>query len=71
MNKDFVEQLFGEHQSTPKCPSPREVGKWFNKLLAILFPGTCEVEFKTQKEIFEFLKQLEIDFTNLLIKRSE
>ena len=33
MNKDFVEQLFEEHQSTPKCPSPREVGKWFNKLL--------------------------------------
>ena len=52
MNKDFVEQVLGEHQSTPKCPSPREVGKWFNKLLAILFPGTCEVEFKTQKEIF-------------------
>ncbi|MFT4899716.1 MAG: serine O-acetyltransferase [Flavobacteriales bacterium] len=67
MNKDFVEQLFEEHQSTPKCPSPREVGKWFNKLLAILFPGTCEVEFKNQKEIFEFLKQLEIDLVALLV----
>lgn len=67
MEQSFVQKLFTEHQTTPKCPSPGKVGKWFNQLLGILFPGTCEYEFKTEEEIAAFLAALKNDLTAILV----
>ena len=67
MEKDFAYKLFKEHQETPKCPSPKKVGDWFEKTLAILFPGTCEIEFKSKNEIEEFLNKLKTELIGLLV----
>lgn len=67
MEQSFVQKLFTEHQTTPKCPSPGKVGKWFNQLLGILFPGTCEYEFKTEQEIADFLSKLREELTEILV----
>lgn len=67
MDKDFARKLFEEHKSTPKYPSPGKVANWFEKVLAILFPGTCEIEFKSQVEVTTFLNKLKIDLSEILI----
>lgn len=67
MDKDFVSKLYEEHQTTPKCPSPGKVANWFSKTLAILFPGTCEIEFKSESEINNFLIELRNELSEILV----
>jgi len=67
MDKDFVSKLYKEHQTTPKCPSPGKVANWFSKTLAILFPGTCEIEFKSEYEINKFLVDLRNELSEILV----
>ncbi|MBL55945.1 MAG: serine acetyltransferase [Flavobacteriales bacterium] len=67
MDNAFAQQLFNEHLATPKCPSPQKVGEWFEKLLAILFPGTCEIEFQSPKDVEVFLAKLETDLSTILV----
>lgn len=67
MDKDFVSKLFKEHQTTPKCPSPGKVAKWFEKTLAILFPGTCEMKFNSEEEVAVFLNEVKAELSNILV----
>ena len=67
MDKDFVGKLFKEHQKNPKYPSPNKVTIWIDEVLAILFPGACEIDFQSEAEIVTFLDKLKIDFSKLLL----
>jgi len=67
MDKDFVKQLFEEHQKNPKYPSPHKVTIWIDEVLAILFPGACEIGFQSEAEIVTFLDKLKTDFSKLLL----
>lgn len=67
MDKDFASKLFEEHQTTPKCPSPGKVANWFERVLAILFPGTCEIEFNSKEEVSSFLDKLKTDLSDILV----
>jgi serine O-acetyltransferase len=67
LDKDFARQLFEEHQRTPKCPSPKDVADWLDKTLSVLFPGTCEIDFKSEKEIVVFLSKLKNNLHALLV----
>ncbi len=67
MDKDFVSKLFKEHQTTPKCPSPGKVANWFEKTLAILFPGTCETEFNSEEEVASFLEEVKNELKEILV----
>lgn len=67
MDKDFVSKLFKEHQSTPKCPSPGKVAHWFEKTLALLFPGTCETEFNSEEDVANFLNDVKEGLSEILI----
>ena len=67
MDKDLIKKLFKEHQNTPKYPSPNKVRIWIDQLLAILFPGACEIDFESEAEIVTFFDKLKIDFSKLLL----
>jgi len=67
MDKDLIKKLFKEHQNNPKYPSPSKVRTWIDQLLAILFPGACEIDFQSEAEIVSFFDKLKIDFSKLLL----
>ena len=66
MDKDFIASLFKEHQETPKYPSPVQLSSWMDNLLSVLFPGACELNFKSESEIADFLASLKLDLTKFL-----
>jgi serine O-acetyltransferase len=67
MDNDFVKRLFNEHQKSKKLPSPKKVSNWVENILAILFPGACEINFESESEIEYFLNQLKNDLKNILL----
>jgi serine O-acetyltransferase len=67
MDKDFIKKLFEEHQKNPKYPSPNKVTIWIDEVMAILFPGACEIDFQSEAEIAIFLDKLKTDFSKLLL----
>lgn len=67
MDIDFVKKLFKEHKKNPKYPSPNDVTIWIEQVLAILFPGACEIDFQSEAEIVKFLNKLKADFSKLFL----
>ena len=67
MEKDFISTLFEEHKNTPKCPSPYTITTWFNKLLGVLFPGNCDTTFDNEEDLKNFIDELKIDLSKILV----
>lgn len=67
MKSQFINKLFEEHQSTPKCPSPATVSSWFNRLLGVMFPGICDTSFEDEVALEKFLNGLRNDLSSILV----
>ena len=53
VEEKFINKLLQEHLKAPKCATPSVVGTWFKSLVGVLFPGFCDVEYKTGAELSE------------------
>jgi len=51
MNEKFLKQLFEAHKVCPACPTPEQVGSFFDKVLGVLFPDLSSKVFETQAEL--------------------
>lgn len=70
MENQFIEKLYLSHRSVEKIPSPNQVCKWLNGILAILFPELADRRYgnirefqqeyqETKLELFTILKTIE------------
>lgn len=69
MKKEFLEKLLKEHQICPTCPSRKEVGDFFSRLLGSLYLDYSDQKFSSIEAIDVNLRQLKIDLDSL-IKRN-
>lgn len=63
MDKNFIQQLYTDHQRTGDLPSPRLVEAWLNTLLQFLFPEFSEQHYTNLKV---FIRQFETNELKLL-----
>lgn len=68
MNKDFIEKIFGQHQDSPPCPSPRIISSFFTNLLESLFPDHAKIKFESLKEFDLHIQKLKVELDELLTK---
>jgi serine O-acetyltransferase len=68
MNKDFIEQLFKEHQQAANCPPSEKVMAFQKKLMGVLFPEYAEFEFLNQEAFTKYIDELQLEFNQLLEK---
>ncbi|MFT6716525.1 MAG: serine O-acetyltransferase [Saprospiraceae bacterium] len=66
VEKKFINKLIEEHLKAPKCATPSVVGAWFKSLVGVLFPGFCDVEYKSETELSESESQLKLDLFSIL-----
>lgn len=67
LKKEFIQQLFKEHQDAPKCAAPSVVEAWFKNFIGILFPGFCNVQYTSQEQLNQALVNSEKELFDILL----
>ncbi|MEM1215620.1 MAG: serine acetyltransferase [Bacteroidota bacterium] len=47
MTKNFLQDLYQQHQATPRVPSSATVCRWLDGLLSLLFPALADTSFSS------------------------
>lgn len=68
MEQQFIAALFQAHKDTPKCPTPRQVKAFYEKLLGILFPDLLETTFDSEDELKFEMSNLKTELYEMLFK---
>jgi serine O-acetyltransferase len=66
MDPSFVEKLYNSHQACPTCPSPAEVGVFFNDLLGTLFAEYTQLSFDSLGHFREHLEVLQKELDRIV-----
>ena len=67
MEEKFIDNLLIEHLEAPKCATPSVVGSWFKSLVGVLFPGFCDVEYKSTDQLSKSVLKLKSDLFSILL----
>lgn len=71
MNKMYLKTLFEEHLKADRCPSPKLVNDFFDRLAGFLFPGFGAGTFKDFGGFESFYGELQSEFMHILSKRMD
>jgi serine O-acetyltransferase len=66
MNRRYIEQLYREHRSAPRIPSPDLVCNWLSGLLGILFPEFSNRRFQHANEFEHHFLGIKLDMLKIL-----
>lgn len=53
MEDQFFNEIANRHNQCESCPSPKEVGEWFDEILAFLFPDLAEEKLLNKDEVIK------------------
>jgi serine O-acetyltransferase len=67
----FIKQLLKLHQDVSACPPPRQIIRFFDNLLGIIFPEFSYVRFTDEESIKKALQDLKKEFLAILNQNSE
>lgn len=66
MDKSFLQRLYHSHQACPTCPSPAEVGAFFNNLLGTLFADYTQLSFVSEAAFEEHVNGLQVELDRIV-----
>ena len=66
MDDNFLKNLFEQHQVCPTCPTPEQVGEFFDKVLGVLFPDLSSEIFETQEALDFYVINLKEELYEML-----
>ncbi|MEX0928175.1 MAG: serine O-acetyltransferase EpsC [Balneolales bacterium] len=69
MDKEFLGNLFKEHQKADRCPPPKHVIDFFNNLLGFLFPQWGNVRFDDKENFDSHYRELKEELLEILSDR--
>ena len=64
--KSFWTRIYRSHQQCPTCPSPKEVGDFFQSLLATLFADFADRKFPDEATFDIHIRNLKADLAKIL-----
>jgi len=67
----FITELAGAHRNATDCPPPKEVVRFFDKLLDLLFPQFSDSRFIDEKAVETRIDELKNELRLLLSKNTE
>jgi len=70
-NKRFIKDLAEAHRNATNCPPPKEVVRFFDRLLDLLFPQFSESRFTEEKTVQNRIDILKKELRLLLDKNTE
>ena len=68
MDQEFLTQLINEHTTCNSCPSPKEVSKFYQRLLGVFYLDFAEKDLSTTVAIKNEITILKDEFENLLLR---
>ena len=66
MDKSFLQKLYHSHQACPTCPSPAEVGVFFNSLLGTLFAEYTQLTFDSPEHFEKHVHALQLELDRIV-----
>ena len=68
MDPIFLKKIYNAHQVCNQCPSPKDVGQFFQNLLGTLFPDFSNLPFSSEPEFALHFENLRLHLNQILAK---